>query len=384
MIDWIIAGAAWVIVIGLVRRLLQVQAHARDAQQHALQLAHNYTAQLAQKDRLRDTLLKTSSDVLLVVDDNQTILFANSAAEALLGQNLVGETLIGAMRQPELATLIQDAQMILGEGVERRIEYEHRIMHARAVVSKTENDTFAVLMLRDVTEMQRLERSRRDMVANITHELSTPITTIGLLAETVLSFDGGKPKKTYKMARDIQRETETLAHLVQEMRDLSLIESGQMPIRMTPISLSATVKASIEPLLTLAEGKTQIVNVSVPDNIYVLGDDLQLRRALKNILHNALKFSPEGSTIEVIVTSQDGEAIIAVRDEGPGLPAENLARVFERFFQVDRARRNGTGLGLAIVRHIVQAHGGRVWVESVEGKGATFYIALAFTNDQPI
>lgn len=380
MIAWIIAAAAVIAVVILGQRLLQLRTQVRISSERADQIEQKLSVQIDQKDRLRDILLKAVDDVVLVLDANQTILFANPAAESLLGQSLVGETLISAMRQPDLEALIQDAQMVLGEGVERRIEYEHHILHARAVVSTNGDSTFETLTLRDVTEIQRLERARREMVSNITHELSTPITAISLLAETILSFDKEKPRRLRKMAKDILRETETLSQLVQEMRDLSLIESGQMPIRMTPINLLATVQASLDPLMTIAEDKNQTVTLSVPEDLCILGDDLQLRRAFKNILHNAIKFAPEKGQIHITATAQRGEAIFAVSDNGPGIPAEDLSRVFERFFQVDRARRDGTGLGLAIVRHIVLAHGGRTWAESVLGKGTTFFIALALTD----
>ncbi|HVO69625.1 MAG TPA: HAMP domain-containing sensor histidine kinase, partial [Aggregatilineaceae bacterium] len=229
-----------------------------------------------------------------------------------------------------------------------------------------------------------LERSRRDMVSNIGHELSTPITAIGLLADTLLNVaEKEKPRRLRKMAKDIRREADTLTQLVQEMRDLSLIESGQMPIRLTSSNLLSIVQTSVEPLLTLVESKNQTISLAVPENICVLADDLQIQRAIKNILHNAVKFTPEGGQIQITATQNGNEAILSVCDSGPGIPADDLPRVFERFFQADRARREGTGLGLAIVRHIVMAHGGRVWAESVEGEGATFYIALALAESEP-
>jgi two-component system phosphate regulon sensor histidine kinase PhoR len=238
-----------------------------------------------------------------------------------------------------------------------------------------------VLTLRDVTELQRLERSRREMVFNISHELSTPITAIGLLADTLLNVaEKEKPRRLRKMAKDIRRETDTLTQLVQEMRDLSLIESGQMPVRLTASNLLSIVQSSIEPLLTLVESKNQTIDMAVPEDVYVLADELQIQRAIKNILHNAVKFTPEGGQIRIVATRHDNEAVLAVSDDGPGIPVDDLPRVFERFFQVDRSRREGTGLGLAIVRHIVMAHGGRTWVESVEGEGSTFYIALALAE----
>ncbi len=149
--------------------------------------------------------------------------------------------------------------MVRGEGIERRIDLDKHIYQRAGHYLFERQHPFEILTLRDVTQIQRLERARREMVSNITHELSTPITAIGLLADTLLNLtEQGKTKKTRKMAKDIHREVDTLTQLVQEMRDLSLIESGQMPVRLTPTSLHMIVQASVDPLLTLAENKAQI------------------------------------------------------------------------------------------------------------------------------
>lgn len=337
---------------------------------------------LSRSEQLRDGLLKVIDDAVLVLDERQRVVLANEMAEQLAETNPIGKLLSETLRHPELEMLIQDARIVGGgEGVERRIEYGHVILNARAVVVQNDNRTLEIVTLRDVTEFQRLERARREMVSNISHELSTPITTIGLLADTLLeSAVKEKPKKIRKMTTDIRREVDTLTQLVQEMRDLALIESGQMPVRLTPCGLNEIVQQTVDQLLPLVENKQQTITVDVPEGICVLADDLQIRRALKNIIHNAIKFTPEMGQIEVRATTSADESIIAVKDSGPGIPPEDLPRLFERFFQVDRARRNGTGLGLAIVRHIVLAHGGRTWAESAPGDGATFFLTLALAD----
>lgn len=339
--------------------------------------------QKAEADRLREGLLNVVDDAFLVLDARQCVIFTNPAADALLDQPTIGKTLAQVMPNPDLEALILDARMVRGEVVERRIEHERHILNVRALAFQNSDMFFEVLTLRDVTEIQRLERARREMVSNISHELNTPITTIGLLADTLLTTAiKEKPKRTKKMAADIRREVDTLTQLVQEMRDLSLIESGQMPVRLVPTDLQAIVSASVEPLLPLAESKGQAINLSVPDGINVLADDMQIQRAIKNIVHNAVKFSPENEQIDVVASIDPAhdEVVIAVKDRGPGIPADDLPRIFERFFQVDRARGHGTGLGLAIVRHIVVAHGGRTWAENVEGQGATFFMTLALAE----
>lgn len=381
---WIIAALA-LLTAGLLAWLLgHAQARASRLERDITAVKEALSVRIDRAIQLRDSLLRAIDDPLLVLDAEQNILFHNPAAEALAGPNLSGKSLLEAIRQPELESLIDDARRVRGEGVARHIELNNRIYQASATVFEDATSTFEILVMRDVTEVQRLERARREMVSNVSHELSTPITAIGLLADTLVNMSTKrKSKKARKMAADIRREADTLTQLVQEMRDLSLIESGQMLVRLMPTDLEAIVSAAVDPLLPLAENKEQELSIFVPEGVRVLADEVQVQRAIKNLVHNAIKFSPPGGKINVSATVSDQEAKIAIKDTGPGIAPDQQARIFERFYQVDRARRGGTGLGLAIVRHIVLAHGGRVWVESQEGFGATFYIALALADELP-
>lgn len=371
------------LVAGLLIALALALWRMRMTERRVTEAERPLRAVLEQSLRRQDAILRVVDEALLVLDADQRVLLANPEAEKLLGRVRIGEPLIQMVDSPPLVELIEAARLVRGEGMERRIEFDQRILQARAVALQDGPESLEVLALRDVTEIQRLERARREMVSNVSHELSTPITAIGLLADTLLEMaEKEKPKRLRKMAADIKREVDTLSQLVQEMRDLSLIESGQMPIRLTPARLLDVVQSSVEPLEALADGKQQTIEVSVPKDIVVLADSFQLQRALKNILHNAVKYGPQQGEIEISASIDGDEAIIAVRDEGPGIARDDLPRIFERFYQADRARRTGTGLGLAIVRHIVLAHGGRVWAESVPGEGATFFIALALAEPE--
>ena len=381
MLPWIIAILALLSTLVLAVLVKRLHAEARVAAAHGAHLQQEHAQAMARAELLKTGMMKGVEDALLILDTNLTIVDANPATQRLFDEELIGKTLMSALRQPDLEALFRDARLVRSETVERRIELNHRIFHARAVVLPASGLELGIITLRDVTQLQRLERARREMVSNISHELSTPITSIGLLAETLLSVaEREKPKRLRKMAKDIRRETDTLTHLVQEMRDLSLIESGQMPIRLMPSPLLPVVASTVEQLESLAESKQQAVTVDVPADIVVLADDAQIQRALKNIVHNAIKFTPTGGHIHIAARRSGAEAVLAVSDDGPGVPPEDVPRVFERFFQVDRARREGTGLGLAIVRHIVRAHGGRTWAESVEGEGATFCFTLSLAD----
>lgn len=380
-IAWIIAGIAILTAAALGSTVAAHRARIRKLEAQINIQRESYHTKLTDLEHVRDGLLIATDDALLILNSDQEILCANPAAELMLGQSLSGETLIGALRHPELDALMNDAKLLNGDSVERRVKLERHILRARAIVLGNDSNNLEILTLRDVTELQQLERARREMVSNVTHELSHPITAIGLLADTLLNIGTQeKPKRARKMLNDIRREADTLTQLVQEMRDLSLIESGQMPIRLMPTPLQPIIESTVEQLKALAENKNLSIELALPKECIVLADDVQIQRALKNIVHNAIKFSPEDGAINISITKTVSEAIVAVRDNGPGIPEDDLERIFERFFQVDRARRDGTGLGLAIVRHIARAHGGRTWAESTEGKGATFYVALTLAS----
>lgn len=330
------------------------------------------------REKLYDTLVQLVVDAVLILDAQQRVTMANVMAEKIFGTELVGKTLIGATRLPELERFVTENGYGNGDEddtPERLMEYPGeptRILRARFVkVGKQ-----LIILLRDETELQRLGRARREMVANISHELRTPITTIGLLADTLLTGVLKKSKRSRKMVTEIRREVDTLTQLVQEMRDLSLIESGQMPVKMMPENLADIVETSIEPLRSLAERKNQAFTVHTPPEHRVLADASQMQRVIKNIVHNGIKFAPEGGFIDLSAELDGDEVRVAISNNGPGIAREDLPRIFERFFQADRARSDGTGLGLAIARHIVLSHGGKIWAESTTNEGATFYFTL--------
>jgi len=201
MIAWLATGIILGFAALLGWRLRQVQAINRDLQLRAQHFQQQLEQATQQANHLRDGLFRAGEDSLVVLDSEQRVLFANPSTESTFGQSLLNQHLLNIINQPDLETLLQDAQMVRGEVVERRVEFDHHIFNARAVIYKSDRSTYEVLTLRDVTEIQRLERARREMVSNITHELSTPITAISLLAETLLNTAiKEKTKRSRKMA----------------------------------------------------------------------------------------------------------------------------------------------------------------------------------------
>lgn len=324
-------------------------------------------------------LAETMPDPILFVDAQHCITLHNTAAKNLLGDECApGRTLMEAARSYELDALANDIYGI--DGIVDREEIQCELtLHSRLFRSYTSHlNSGALLVLRDVSELQRLGRARRDFVANISHELRTPLTAIRLLADTLRQTNPVTQQQD-KLLASIVDQTDALTQLAQEMYDLSLIESGQLPMRMVVASVqdnAASVLARLKPQAERAG--LHLVN-EIDLETRALFDENQIQRVLSNLVHNAIKFTGSGS-VTVFISTQHSNAddvAIGVRDTGVGIPSEELPRIFERFYKVDRARgQAGTGLGLAIAKHIVEAHGGKIWAESVLGKGTTFYFTV--------
>jgi len=239
----------------------------------------------------------------------------------------------------------------------------------------------AVAFTRDVSESRRVESVRRDFVANVSHELKTPIGALGLLAETMAATDD--PGVVQQLADRVVREADRLSRIVDDLLDLSTIEAQEAPSR-APIPVSVLVQESVDLVQAAADLAEVPIHITPePPDIEIPCDRRQMRSALVNLLDNAIKYSGPRQPVEV-GARLDGERVaLLVRDHGIGIPTRDLERIFERFYRVDRARSRetgGTGLGLAIVRHVAQAHGGDVTVESREGEGSLFTLHLPITN----
>jgi two-component system phosphate regulon sensor histidine kinase PhoR len=355
-------------------RLTQAEGSLRD-----MSLASEwYAAQL-------QALLKAELDSVLVVAADRTVIDLNSAARTLFGGTAeVGQTLILATRSVELDELVEhclegggdwDRQVVLGRN---RQPYRARAVLA-GKVGPGEAGHGVVLWLQDQSQLQRLGRARRDFVANISHELRTPITSIRLLIDTLRGPMAGDSLVRDELLENMAVETEALTQLSQELLDLAQIESGQALMRLVPCAVKDILADVTGRLRPQAERKRQSLLVETGEELFVLADLAQVARALGNLVHNAIKFTPPEGTIWVRACPAGRDVQFEVADTGPGIAADDVSRVFERFFRGDRARASGgTGLGLAIAKHVVEAHGGRIWVESAggDGRGATLRFTL--------
>jgi two-component system sensor histidine kinase SenX3 len=235
----------------------------------------------------------------------------------------------------------------------------------------------AIAVIDDVTERRRLEAVRRDFVANISHELKTPVGALSLLAETLLAEDD--VEITRRLAERIVTESSRVGRTIEDLLELSRIESGEAPMR-SHVPVNLVVAEAVERIRPAAEQAGIDLVVREPNRrLAVLGDRRQLVSAVYNLLDNAVKYSEEGSTVDVFAATDGQNVSISVRDRGIGIPARDLERIFERFYRVDQARSRqtgGTGLGLAIVRHVAENHDGSVAVESRPGEGSVFTLRL--------
>lgn len=334
------------------------------------------------------TLANSAYDALLVVDEQTNIIAINDAAETLFGvQRPIGSRLIDITKSPELEMMVEDSLANAEETLEEQHSFDTRTYKTRVQVIRRDNNLFIGIALQDISALVRLNRARRDMVANISHELRTPIANIRLIIDSLFhEQDKPKRKQSTSALKAIARETDSLLWLVQELLDLSMIETGQAILRMVEFRLKQLTDEVVERIADQLEAKDLKVLVEVAEDFEVLADYDQLRRVLVNLIHNAIKWSPPGATITVITQYVGDEAEIVVTDTGPGVPDDQTERIFERFYQVDPSRSSGegTGLGLAICKHIIEAHSGRIWAEGNSLQpGGRFHITVMRGENEP-
>lgn len=357
-------------------------------------------ARLEEDRQLLRAVLGGMTEGVLAIDGRRRLLFANATANRLfaLDATAVGRLVTELIRSPQLHDAIEitlndtaphrsEMTIAVSEG---RLRGQTFILAARGTPLPGSPPAGALLVLHDVTETRRLERVRQDFVANASHELKTPLASIKAYTETLL--DGALHDDQVNMAflRRIDEQTDRLNLLVLDLLSLARLESGQESFQHAPIVLAplfrAIADAHAERAAAAGLEYTESVEPSAEAAI-VTADEEAIRQILDNLIDNAIKYTPEGGRIEVLLRQPTPDTLLMeVADSGIGIPRDDLPRVFERFYRVDKARSRelgGTGLGLAIVKHLAQSLGGQVAVESRLGAGSTFRVRLSAEVNTP-
>ncbi len=349
---------------------------------------------ISEENKQLAVLSEYTTDGALITDELGSVQFINPAATQLLNcspARAVGSQVAELLRHHQLIELWQTARAS-GRRQVQAVEIGSTLfLHAAVTPFSDAEAKGFLIILQDLTHVRRLETVRRDFISNISHELRTPLASVRAVIETLQDGALEEPDVARRFLSHAEREVDTLSQMVQELMELSRIESGQAPLTLNPTTVSELLLIPLDRLRSQAKRKKVDLILDLPPALpAVMADAARVQQVATNLIHNAIKFSPAGSSVKLwahVVQSdgrddadkEHGAVVISVKDNGVGISAEDLPRIFERFFKSDRARTRGsggTGLGLAIARHIVQAHGGRIWAVSKEGKGSTFMFTL--------
>jgi len=322
-------------------------------------------------------ILDNVTDGVIMTDVEGGVSLANNAARKLFDiGNTAGKTLIEVVRDHEMDEVLK---LCLKTGGVQTVQYESaaadRYIRAIAVPMTDEELSGALLLLQDLTELRDLQTVRRELIGNISHEFRTPLAGIKAMVETLRDGAIDDRETAGGFLSRIDEEVERLTQTVAELTELSRIETGKAQLVLEPLDLNLLLEEVVSQLGPQADRRQLSVNLQpAADLPCVQADRARLRQVVVNIVHNAVKFTQPGGKITLATRVHDGTVAIDVSDTGVGISGDDLPHVFERFYKGERARSGGTGtgMGLAIARHVVEAHGGRIWVQSEEGKGSTF------------
>lgn len=360
---------------------------ARLLNQTAARLAQTIQS-LEEEKNQSAAILRSMVEGVAAISTEGKLLFVNDAFCRNLGVTASaseGRAIVEVVRQPDLLQLVQKAQSGAGQAaaeIHLASDGAQRFFGVSAAPVETETGTAAVLVLHDITELRRLERVRRDFVANVSHEFKTPLTAIQGFAETLLGGALNDSENRARFVEIIREHAARLARVTDDLLTLSRIEAGRLELRIQPVNAAELVEMCADTAQFKAAQKNLKLEWEIPPNLPVVrGDAARLAEVLQNLLDNAIQYTLPGGriTVRADAAAEAGQLVLSVRDTGMGIPLQEQQRIFERFYRVDAARSRevgGTGLGLSIAKHLAEAHGGRIEVQSEAGSGSTFTLYL--------
>jgi two-component system, OmpR family, phosphate regulon sensor histidine kinase PhoR len=341
---------------------------------------------LEESQRQLSTVLAYMADGVLILDEQGRVELINPAAARLLRTEqaqALNHTYAEVVRHHRLIELWQRCRDTGQEQLEAVDIGRDRFVQVVFTPFQQQGARGYLVILQDLTQVRHLQTVRRDFISNLSHELRTPLASLRAVMETLHDGALDDPPAAQRFLSRAAAEVDTMTQMVEELLELSRIESGQVPLRLKKTAVADLILPPLDRLSPQAARAEIELIIDLPANLpFVLADSPRVQQVVTNLVHNAIKFTPNGRIALSAQTGHKkapGQVTIAIADTGVGIAPEELPRIFERFYKSDRARtrsQGGTGLGLAIARHIVERHNGRIWVDSKEGKGSTFYFSL--------
>ncbi len=364
----------------------ELQAEVRRAREQLEAAQKQHYQAISRIEAEQQALFNSMSEGVLILDPAGRVQLVNRSLLEFFGLkvDVRGQTIMEAFRLQELVEVTRRLpQERTVEGVALELPGANTRwlqFNAAAMLDREGTQRGSILVFHDLTRLKQLENTRQEFVANVSHELRTPLSLIKGFVETLLDGAKDDPELAGRFLRTIEKHTDRLTFLIEDLLTISRLESGQIVMNLHEVELRKEAAHVMEDLQARAAGKNTTLLNKLPPDLRARADTDRLQQVLFNLVENAIKYGRSEGTVTIDGRNNGaGHVELWVQDNGPGIPTEARERVFERFYRVDRARSRetgGTGLGLSIVKHIVQAHGGEVWVKSELGQGATFYFTL--------
>ena len=357
-----------------------------DAIQTTAQKAEEYIATLKKQKNMLSVVLSNMTDGVLIADEDGTVQMINKAAENFF--NVKSETALnhpisGVLKQEDLLELWSKTKAGKPETITIEFGPEPKYLQVVGISLEEDLPGRSMLLFQDLSHTHHLDAVRRDFVSNISHELRTPVAGLKAITETLLDGALDDPPAARKFVFRMDSEVDNLTQMINELLELSRIEAGEYSFYYVPARPIELISKAVDRMILQAERAGIKLSFDCPDDLpKILADPSRVSQIFINLIQNAIKFTPEGGHIHLTAQRAGPKVLFSVRDDGTGIIKRDRNRIFERFYKADRARTGGgTGLGLSICKHIVEEHGGHIWVESEVGHGSTFYFSLPVVHE---